>query len=547
MKINELRVRINSYIVLVFLALMGIFGYALVTYQSMVYRSATEKINKSVAIFHQLNYARFLALAERSTAASLPMSVLGDVLKLDEFLFIRLYDTQGRPMLHLFNAAIFTPESVDAKFPAPRILRQPENWTEENIYLTDPPRVYALGVYSTAVQPDGHPVGYVDYVYDLSGYKNQAFYMGGMAIVFLLLTLLMLALIVNVLFLRFYEDNIQGYLRIGPDGRLLQVNTVMVGMLGYSSKKALLAEASQTLGVHVLSVVRQPPEGGRADGVELALRHQNGQPVWCMVSMDEVSGVRGELLYHECFVSDISDRKAKEVAELKYIQATEEINLQLEKKVAERTQALEALQRQAELLARTDTLTQLSNRRDFYDKTQHELNRRKRLNGPASLLMLDIDHFKRVNDTHGHLAGDQVLRVLAQVAQSVIRQTDILARLGGEEFAVFMPDTPLAEAVRVAERLRLAVADTAVSLAEHPAMRITVSIGVTGISETDTHVDDLLRRADAALYGAKEAGRDRVVCCSGQAVGGQGLGAVDGLLPAGVGLGEGRDLDLRGL
>jgi hypothetical protein len=108
---------------------------------------------------------------------------------MDEFLFIRLYDAQGKPVLHLFNESLFTSESVDAKFPAPRVMREAVNWVEENIYLTDPPRVYALGVYSTPVEQDGLLSGYIDYVYDLSSYKNQAFYIGSLAVVFLLLTL----------------------------------------------------------------------------------------------------------------------------------------------------------------------------------------------------------------------------------------------------------------------------------------------------------------------------------------------------------------------
>jgi diguanylate cyclase (GGDEF)-like protein len=125
-------------------------------------------------------------------------------------------------------------------------------------------------------------------------------------------------------------------------------------------------------------------------------------------------------------------------------------------------------------------------------------------------MMMDIDYFKHVNDTYGHLSGDQVLKVLSQVSQSVNRQTDILARLGGEEFAVFMPDTSQAEAVEVAERLRLALANTAMTLPEGQSIHITVSIGVTSIQATDSHIDDLLKRADAALYAAKNSGRNRV-------------------------------------
>jgi diguanylate cyclase (GGDEF)-like protein/PAS domain S-box-containing protein len=512
MKIRELRVRINSYIVLVFLVLVSAFGYALVAHQDRLYRGNIEKLKKSVSIFHQLNHVRFEALTKHSDGAVVPMSSLGELLKLDEFLFIRLYDAQGKPLLHLFNDGTFTSESVDAKFPAPRVTRDKVSWSEENLYLIDPPRVYALGVYSTAVLDQGQLTGYIDYFYDLSAHKNQSFFLASMVIVFLLLTLLMLAVIVNVLFSRFYEDNIQGYFQIGRDGRLLNVNSVLASMLGYASKKELMTHAEQFVSSNALNQRIQQTAFSDSDEqtVEMQLNCQNGEQRWCQLSVDKVSSIRGELLYHECLVTDVNDKKAKESAELKYLQATREINLQLEKKVAERTQALEALQKQTELLARTDTLTQLSNRRDFYDKTQHELNRRKRLGGAASLMMIDIDFFKHVNDTYGHLSGDQVLKVLGRVAQSVNRETDILARLGGEEFAVFMPDTPLAQAVEVAERLRLALANVDIVLPEGEHIQITVSIGVTSILAADSHIDDLLKRADMALYEAKNSGRNRV-------------------------------------
>jgi diguanylate cyclase (GGDEF)-like protein/PAS domain S-box-containing protein len=512
MKIRDLRVRINSYIVLVFLALVAAFGYALIAHQDRLYRGNIEKLKKSVGIFHQLNHARFESLAKRSDATALPMSGLGELLKLDEFLFIRLYDAQGKPLLQLFNDVTFTSESVDAKFPAPRVTRDKGNWSEEDLYLADPPRVYALGVYSTSVLNQGQLKGFIDYFYDLSAYKDQSFYLASMVIVFLLLTLMMLAVIMNVLFSRFYEDNIQGYFQIGRDGRLLNANSVLATMLGYASKKELMTHAEQFVRNNALSDHIQQIEASESveQGVELQLHCQHGEKRWCQLSVDKVSSIRGEVLYHECLVTDISDKKAKEAAELKYLHATQEINLELEKKVAERTQALETMQKQAELLARTDTLTQLSNRRDFYDKTQHELNRRKRLGGAASLMMIDIDFFKHINDTYGHLSGDQVLRVLSQVAQTVNRETDILARLGGEEFAVFMPDTPLVQATEVAERLRLVLANTVIALPEGQHIQITVSVGVTSFLAADSHIDDLLKRADLALYEAKKSGRNRV-------------------------------------
>lgn len=512
MKLGKLRARINSYIVLVFLLLMAAFGYALVTHQNLLYRGNIEKIKKTVAIFHQLNHARFEALVQRPTGTAVPMSSLGDVLKLDEFLFIRLYDAQGKPLLHLFNDANITAESVDDKFPAPRVTREHATWSEENIYLIAPPRVFSLGVYSTPLQSQAQVTGYIDYMYDLSAYQNQSYYLASLVVVFLLLTLLMLAVIVNLLFSRFYEDNTQGYCQIRPDGHFLNVNSVLVTMLGCASKRDFLAHADAFVRRNDLCqrIEQLAASASGEDGAELELICPNGEKRWCLVFVEPVSSIRGDLLYHECLVIDINDRKAKEEAERKYLQATQQANQLLEVKVAERTQALEALQQQTELLARTDALTQLGNRRDFYDRAQHELNRRKRLGGEASLILFDIDFFKQINDSHGHLAGDHVLKMLGQVAHAVNRETDILARLGGEEFAVFLPDTPLTQAVKVAERLRVALAETPACLPDGPTLRITASFGVTGIHATDVHVDDLLKRADTALYTAKSSGRNRV-------------------------------------
>jgi diguanylate cyclase (GGDEF)-like protein len=158
-----------------------------------------------------------------------------------------------------------------------------------------------------------------------------------------------------------------------------------------------------------------------------------------------------------------------------------------------------------EELATTDALTGAYNRRRFNDLTLSEAERVRRYGHPLSLLLLDIDHFKRVNDRHGHEAGDEVLVVLAGLIRGEIRATDRLARWGGEEFVVLSPDVTLEGEAELAERLRAALAAH-----DHASVgKVTASFGVTQHRPGETP-DQLFARADEALYRAKEGGRDRV-------------------------------------
>ena len=163
----------------------------------------------------------------------------------------------------------------------------------------------------------------------------------------------------------------------------------------------------------------------------------------------------------------------------------------------------------AEQLARIDTLTGLCNRRAFYEQGESLVRQALRYDKPLSLILLDIDHFKAVNDAHGHAAGDLVLQALARVLLETPRQTDVAARLGGEEFALVLPETALADATNLAERLRARLADKVRVPLNGGEIRFTASFGVAQCEERDT-LDTVVARADAALYRAKEAGRDRV-------------------------------------
>jgi two-component system cell cycle response regulator len=167
------------------------------------------------------------------------------------------------------------------------------------------------------------------------------------------------------------------------------------------------------------------------------------------------------------------------------------------------------LMRELESLSRTDPLTGAGNRRAFDEALGHEMARAKRHGQPLGLVMLDIDHFKRVNDTYGHQGGDDVLRAVAATVRATLRDGDLLFRYGGEEFAVLLPYAQGPGVVTAAERLLRAIegAPVRVSTSE---VKVTASAGVASVLPSDGDGDALVARADAALYEAKKAGRNRV-------------------------------------
>lgn len=161
-------------------------------------------------------------------------------------------------------------------------------------------------------------------------------------------------------------------------------------------------------------------------------------------------------------------------------------------------------------LATIDSLTNICNRHHFLERAEQEIQRVRRYGRAGmALLMMDLDHFKEINDRHGHEAGDKVLSEMAARVLDMLRESDVMGRLGGEEFAVLLVETGNGEAVQVAERLRATLAQSPV-LAAGRAIGYTLSIGVASLSPADQGVEDLLRRADQALYQAKRLGRNRV-------------------------------------
>ncbi len=203
-----------------------------------------------------------------------------------------------------------------------------------------------------------------------------------------------------------------------------------------------------------------------------------------------------------------SSIRAMTTSVLRHELELEALNASLEQQVRERTEALSKANLELERQATIDALTGLSNRRRFDSRLQESFQQLRRTGRTFCLILIDVDHFKKINDNLGHQAGDEVLRQLARLLNQSTRITDFVARYGGEEFVVLVPDTVRdEEGLTVAEKIRQAVAAASLS-ALGP---VTVSLGLSYALPGDTSADQVLERADQALYAAKELGRNRVV------------------------------------
>ncbi|WP_308388045.1 diguanylate cyclase [Acidithiobacillus sp. AMEEHan] len=169
-----------------------------------------------------------------------------------------------------------------------------------------------------------------------------------------------------------------------------------------------------------------------------------------------------------------------------------------------------ALERRLEELASRDELTGIANRRFSLEELEKRLSRYKRHQRDMSVCILDLDHFKRINDQHGHLAGDKVLREFSRVVQNELRSTDHFGRLGGEEFLLICEDSSIENTTSLARRILQKVSDHSVAISSQTSIQITVSIGATAMEAGDSTISTILSRADDALYQAKSEGRNRI-------------------------------------
>jgi diguanylate cyclase (GGDEF)-like protein/PAS domain S-box-containing protein len=218
---------------------------------------------------------------------------------------------------------------------------------------------------------------------------------------------------------------------------------------------------------------------------EILNRKKNGDLFWEFVSISAITDTTGKITHFVSVNEDISSRKAVE----------EQIRI---------------LNMELEQLAMTDFLTGLNNRRYFIQRGIEEVKRAKRNGEPLALLMLDIDEFKKVNDSFGHEAGDAALQQASLVMRSSLREIDILGRYGGEEFAVLLPNTSLEDALILAERVRHSIENISFENISG-VLKITISGGVAAFMDEMSNIDDLLRNADMALYHAKQTGRNQIM------------------------------------
>ncbi|MBY4677718.1 sensor domain-containing diguanylate cyclase [Marinobacterium arenosum] len=284
-----------------------------------------------------------------------------------------------------------------------------------------------------------------------------------------------------------YEHAPCGYHSLDDEGRLTRINQTELDWLGYDRAELIGKPFHQLLTEPSVARFRDYFEQfkacGQLDDIDVEVRRRNGDSFHVSISAKAIRNQQGMLITARASSFDISDRV----------------------KMAQ----------QLESQARTDLLTGISNRRFFYEQGETELERARRHQSPMALMLLDADHFKRVNDQHGHDAGDAVLKAMAETAKQSLRTSDLLARFGGEEFIVLMPETTLTMAQEAAERLRSLLGRATVSIPSGETLSISVSIGVSMLEPGDKDLDALIKRADNALYQAKAAGRDCVRTVNG--------------------------------
>ena len=284
-------------------------------------------------------------------------------------------------------------------------------------------------------------------------------------------------------FRRAFNDAPIGMGLVALDGRWLRVNQRLTEITGFSGAQ-LLASTFQDI-THPDDVdidvehSRQLLAGEvRSYQMEKRYVRPDGESIWVMLSVSLVRGMDDEPLYFISQVENINERKRVE--------------------------------RELTRLAEHDSLTGLLNRRRFQQELERERKRARRSHGRAAILYIDVDHFKRVNDTFGHKAGDDVLQHIARRLVLRLRDTDLIARLGGDEFAVLLLDlSSIEDARRIADEIRTAVRSEPVPVAD-TLVPVTISIGIATLGEGEGADDQVLIAADNAMFEAKRSGRDGV-------------------------------------
>nr|WP_286208718.1 sensor domain-containing diguanylate cyclase [Azospirillum sp. A1-3] len=261
------------------------------------------------------------------------------------------------------------------------------------------------------------------------------------------------------------------------DGRIIFVNTRFAELIGLPREKLIGSRARDYyLDSHQrLRVLERLRGGSGVTNMEVQFKRADGSPFWTLFTVNQavIQGIAVNLAW----IYDYTERRSME----------------------------EALRD----MASRDPLTGIYNRRSFMDMARAQLARAHRFHEPLSVFVLDVDHFKRINDTFGHATGDDALRMVAAGCQAILREYDILGRLGGEEFVVVLPGATADESRVVAERVRRHLARMPIE-ATDGTFRLTASIGIAGLEGATDTLERAIHRADLALYRAKHLGRNRV-------------------------------------
>jgi diguanylate cyclase (GGDEF)-like protein len=265
-------------------------------------------------------------------------------------------------------------------------------------------------------------------------------------------------------------------------GRIVDTNPAARGFMGAGSADPLGARLDSLMPILQLPAAKdgEPWEVPLPDGRKIGVRLSR------VIAGDGTS---------EGAVILLRDITAERIAQEELLRAQEQ---------------LRKANRELEKLASTDPLTGLANRRSLMKRSDEEFARARRHQRPLSFVMMDIDHFKQINDGYGHATGDRVLEQLGRALQGLIRPGDLAARLGGEEFGVLLPDTTLAHAFRVSRRLRSVLRALSHEAPDGSTLPVRLSLGVATLRPADAGPADLMSRADAALYWTKSNGRDGI-------------------------------------
>ena len=299
-----------------------------------------------------------------------------------------------------------------------------------------------------------------------------------------------------------FENSPVAYHSLDEQGRYIDVNTELCELLGYSREEIIGKYFSDFLPREIRDVFPKRFACFKSDGTthgELQLVRKNGEPITVLLEGRIQHDTNGQFVKTHCILYNITDRKRMEEALRQTRAKLRQANRELAK------------------LVNIDSLTQVANRRRFASHLQQEWQRLRREQKPLSLLMFDVDYFKRYNDRYGHQQGDMCLVKIAQAAQQVVhRPRDLVARYGGEEFAVILPNTSPEGAIVIADRIRTAIHALAIPHANSDVNdKVTVSLGIASlIPAAEALPEQLVAQADRALYIAKQQGRDRFAITS---------------------------------